>query len=232
MVPDTSHCFQRKFKLPPAAHPASLNPSSTKEPCDRARIWHQRTKWWGDSDGEPWRLPRSELTHTHLSGEAVRHHDSNHSSSATSPSHQSRTGACLGAVSFLLAPFLSSKQWTTAYQAGKSFPSAKGWELQRDVAARVTCRAVVRGLKNQIIARVGVSAPLYCWASVYLCRLAGERLALDVLAANKSTGNTCRWGARAVMGERTPKQPQNLQPSYGSHISRADRGKEGRRREK
>lgn len=109
-------------------------------------------------------MPWPELTE-HLSGEAVKHHESNHSS----PAHHTKArqgvfGSCQSSV-FFLAPFLFSKQWTSAYQAGKPFPSAKRWLLQRDKppefqTSRVTCRAVVRSLKNQIIAWVGFSSTL------------------------------------------------------------------------
>lgn len=161
MVPDNSHCFQRKPKLPSAAHPASLNPSSAKEPSDRARILLQRT-----NDGETVRqshgdcLGQSSHTPVWRGCKTPRVQPQ-----LTSPSHQSKTGCVWELPVFLLAPFLFSKQWTFAHQAGKPFPSAKRWLLQRDKppefqTSRVTCRAVVKSLKNQIIAWVGFSSTL------------------------------------------------------------------------
>lgn len=76
----------------------------------------------------------------------------------TSPTHHSRTGARLGAAR-LQSSFLFPKQWTCAFPSWKVLPKckrdgcSKGMWHQRFKPAKVTCRVVVRGAKNQIIAK-------------------------------------------------------------------------------
>lgn len=83
----------------------------------------------------------------------------------TSPTHHSRTGARLGAAR-LQSSFLFPKQWTCAFPSWKVLPKckrdgcSKGMWHQRFKPAKVTCRVVVRGAKNQIIAKVGFSSTL------------------------------------------------------------------------
>lgn len=121
-----------------------------------------KDKWWGDSEAEPWRLPWSELTHTHTHTPVWR-------GCKTPPAHHTKArqgvfGSCQSSV-FLLAPFLFSKQWTSASQARKSFPSAERWLLQKDMPPEFqTCQGHLQSCGKES------EKPDYCkgWFQLHL----------------------------------------------------------------
>lgn len=77
-------------------------------------------------------------THTHLSGEAVRPHESKHSLPAHHTKARQEHVWELPAFSLPSGTFLFSKQWICAFPSRKVLPKCKReWVLQRDVAPEV-----------------------------------------------------------------------------------------------
>lgn len=72
--------------------------------------------------------------------------------------------------------------------------------------ARVNCRAVIRDLKNQTIKKDGFSSTLLLGQCLFV-----QASRQKVSYCEQKQRERIRWIGQTVMGERTSKQPQNLQ---------------------